>query len=565
MKKIISVLISLVLICGLTFSLTAYAYNKPVSTVSASSSSVVVGTNVTFTVKHSASDGKIGALDYVVYYDASLLEYVSSDGPAMVNGAGGAVAASWYDVKGASEVVVKLTFKTLAAGKPEVKVQTTTFADEAALEFPLPNDSATSVTILNSQPKSTNANLKSVAFSLGGTKGKATISPAFSSAVTSYTVTVPNDTTSASIEAIVADTGKATTKIEGSWAAVTGDWVRKVVVTAEDGVTKKVYSFKIVKGTASETPTPTPSTPETNEDLRVVVGNKEFTIVTDLSEIETPVGLKKDIVKYNDVEIPCLISKDKSYTFVYLSDGENVSLYSYDASHISFEKCEISEIGAGNYIIFDAGKYTDEVKDLSSKEVEIGNKKVKGYCFNQSGDYVLIWAIGADGEGKLYVYDAVEKTLQRYGKVHSSPQGETDTTPIVTPSPDDETQQEFPFDLQIVILVFAVLVIIILILLIAWIAALVRLKRAVPKKQEIPFVPFFEDENIFNEFNGDVVFVEESRETAAEENVEECDSQEEPQEPQEVQETEESEQETEESEQEEVQETEESSKNEEDK
>ena len=504
MKKIFSFVLTLVLICGFTFPLmTAYAYNAPI--VSVTSTSTVVGGNVTVTVKYSTAEAKIGALNYDVTYDASKLEYVSfveaSTGTTKATGAGGLLGALWYSSTGTNEVVTKLVFKSLGVGQSTVKVKTTSVSDKDTKEFPNPAEKSATVTVSASAPKSTNANLKSVTFSLGGSKGKATLAPAFSSAVTSYTVTVPNDTSSVSIEAIPAEAGKATAKLEGSWAApASGNWTRKVIVTAEDGVTKKTYTFKIVKSGAVTPPVDDkPQTPDVNEDLRVVVNKKEYSIVTNISNVKAPAGFKTDITKYNETEIPCFVSNDKSCTLVALSDGDKTDLFIYDAEHIAFDNCDIADV-AGQFVIFDAADFTDEVKDFPTKEVIIGNKTVTTYRFANSGEFVLVWAIGADGEGKLYIYDTVGKTLQRYAKIHNSLSGESDA-PILTPPVNDDPQENV-IDMQIILLAFGIAGAIILILLVAWIAALVRLKRACPpKNKEVAFVPFFDDDGTLTEFD----------------------------------------------------------------
>ena len=205
---------------------------------------------------------------------------------------------------------------------------------------------------------------------------------------------------------------------------------------------------------------------------------------------------------------------------VCLSDGEKTDLFIYDAEHIAFDNCDIAEV-SGQFVVFDAADFTDEVKDFPTKEVQIGNKMVTAYRFANSGEFVLVWAIGADGEGKLYIYDTVGKTLQRYAKIHNSITGETDT-PAVTPPTND--QPENSIDMEAILLAFGVAAVIILILLVAWIAALIRLKRVCPpKNQEVSFMPFFDDEGSLTEF--DTSFAEENSQ-AEQEQTEENQAQE---------------------------------------
>ena len=88
--------------------------------------------------------------------------------------------------------------------------------------------------------KSTNANLKSL-----GVTGQ-TITPTFDKDTTSYSVTVPSDTENATITAEVED-DRATLTGTGNVELGYGDNMLDVVVTAEDGTTKKTYTVNIIR------------------------------------------------------------------------------------------------------------------------------------------------------------------------------------------------------------------------------------------------------------------------------------------------------------------------------
>jgi hypothetical protein len=77
-----------------------------------------------------------------------------------------------------------------------------------------------------------------------------TLSPSFSGSVTSYTVTLPHGTTSATITATAAD-AKSTVSGTGSVTGLTDGTSKTVTVTAEDGKTTKTYTivFNIAKST----------------------------------------------------------------------------------------------------------------------------------------------------------------------------------------------------------------------------------------------------------------------------------------------------------------------------
>ncbi|QYR21492.1 cadherin-like beta sandwich domain-containing protein [Paenibacillus sp. sptzw28] len=100
---------------------------------------------------------------------------------------------------------------------------------------------------------STNANLSNLALSQG------TLSPAFSSGVTGYSATVANSITSVDVTPTAADPGATITvngKVVASGTPSTvplnvGDNIVKVIVTAEDGTTQKLYTVTVTRPPSS--------------------------------------------------------------------------------------------------------------------------------------------------------------------------------------------------------------------------------------------------------------------------------------------------------------------------
>ena len=87
---------------------------------------------------------------------------------------------------------------------------------------------------------STNADLS--ALSITG----ATLSPAFTSSGTNYTITVANSVTSVIITTTKSDTA-ATTQVTGSTGLIVGSNTATVRVTAEDGITVKIYTIIVTR------------------------------------------------------------------------------------------------------------------------------------------------------------------------------------------------------------------------------------------------------------------------------------------------------------------------------
>ena len=93
----------------------------------------------------------------------------------------------------------------------------------------------------------TNASLSSLSIS------GATLVPAFSRSVTSYTTTVPNSTDSVDVSATTSD-GNASFTINGGTnatvALAVGDNTISIVVTAEDGTTTRTYTIVVTRASA---------------------------------------------------------------------------------------------------------------------------------------------------------------------------------------------------------------------------------------------------------------------------------------------------------------------------
>ncbi|MBR1416802.1 MAG: cadherin-like beta sandwich domain-containing protein [Bacilli bacterium] len=98
--------------------------------------------------------------------------------------------------------------------------------------------------------KSSDATLSSL------TVSKGSLSPAFSSNVTTYTVNVDNDVDSIDVAATVNDS-KATVSGTGTKSLAVGDNSISVIVTAEDG-TQKTYSIKVTRAQKADPGEPEP-------------------------------------------------------------------------------------------------------------------------------------------------------------------------------------------------------------------------------------------------------------------------------------------------------------------
>jgi hypothetical protein len=108
------------------------------------------------------------------------------------------------------------------------------------------------VTIYDTAPappaKSTNANLATLSVT-----GQ-TLTPAFGKDVTAYTLDVANEVATITIVATVEDAGKATVAGAGEKTLTVGANAYDVVVTAENGTTKKTYKVTVTRAEAKKEP-----------------------------------------------------------------------------------------------------------------------------------------------------------------------------------------------------------------------------------------------------------------------------------------------------------------------
>ncbi|MDD4705696.1 MAG: cadherin-like beta sandwich domain-containing protein [Bacilli bacterium] len=227
------------------------AANNYTINIQSNKSSIIIGEEAILTVALQNINGVSGGLTACTstlnMSDNSKLGYVSVTG---LNGWTATYAANLV-LDTASPLlsntnVASLKFKGLVAGSVTI---TPTAADctNGVDEF---TGNSNSLTINVKNPPSTNANLTSLSLSNG------TLSPTFNSSTLNYTATI--NATSTVINA-GATTG-ATISGHGTKSLNYGDNSFKVTVTAEDGITKKVYNINIVR----------PDTRSTNNKLSAI-------------------------------------------------------------------------------------------------------------------------------------------------------------------------------------------------------------------------------------------------------------------------------------------------------
>lgn len=426
MKRLISILAALLLTAGLFAAL-------PVSAaaglaVTASSTAVTVGQNVTITLKYDGDGQPIGGVDGTLTYDTGVFSYVSFTGTdVQVNGGAGKMRFIYTPTtaQAPTSLTVTFTFKADAPGACSFVAATTEFFndnDYSALGAP-----GGSVTVTASNPTlSDNANLKSLVPSKG------TLTPKFSPDVTEYKISVNNSVTSLTLSA-VPEHSSAKTSISGKNALAVGKNTRVVTVTAPNGTTKK-YTVVITRAAApsttatsgTNTPTATnPTTPAPSEDaLDVRVDGKTLTILDTQASADLPDGFKWGDVTVNLVEVPAAINADTGMTLLYLTGADKTDdgFYIYDQEADLFTRYRPLDTAVNRYLIYDLPADQPAPAGTVKGKMVYTNHYVTAYVYEDAalGDYYVLWAAPVGGEAGWYTYDKKEGTLQRY---HATPDG----------------------------------------------------------------------------------------------------------------------------------------------
>lgn len=351
--------------------------------ISSNKSQVVVGNTVTFTVTVNApTKEKLGSYQYNLSYDSSLLSLTSGD-------------SSGAPVFTGSETKKTYTFKFKAkkAGTATVKFNISNGYtwNEEKISFSSKSKSVKIITQAQLEASySKNNNLSSL-----GVEGY-TLSPSFSSSITSYTVNLPANTESINITGKKADSSASIEGL-GRKTVVDGTNTIKITVTAENGATKTYTITAIV---------------EELNPIHVTINENEYTIIRKAKLLTNPNSdfIEKTTI-INDEEVPTLYNEKANITLVGLKNQEgNIELYIYDETSNTYIK----------YNQFTFPELTLYIKDkklenYSQKtELTIDEKTINVYTI-ENDSYYYFYAVNlTTGEESIYRYDNKEKTVQRY-------------------------------------------------------------------------------------------------------------------------------------------------------
>ena len=377
MKKILFIL-------GLSFLFFCpYVVDAATISVSSSTSTGTVGGNITVKVTISEPLG-LGAWEYSLDYDSNKLQLLS----------GRIHEAAAIEKEGQTSQSYTYTFRVKGTGSTTISVVNTSIVAWDEVTLSSPTDSTTINLVSRSEVEenystdNTLASLEVEGFSL---------SPEFNSDTTSYKVDADSDTTSVKVNAKAND-DNAKVSGDGEIEVHEGSNTINVVVEAESGATK---TYTIVVNVKEKDP------------INVEVNKENLSVVRKTDELQ---DLVKDYfvettVNINDEEVPAYKIESLNITLVALKDEKgNINFYIYDDGKYTLYQ----ELGNDNLTVhlLDDGKYPSNYKKYT---VKIDGEEYTIYKLNKDSKYYLVYGENVEtGKKGLYLYDSVDKTLQRY-------------------------------------------------------------------------------------------------------------------------------------------------------
>lgn len=293
-QRLLSFLLAFLLLCPF---LPAAVFAAPTAkaSISLSSSKVTVGEKITVTVSYQSSSA-IGSYDFLLNYDAGLLQYES--GADSESGNGKLPFVNYNENSDPKTVKRSVVFKAIATGTAKFSTQAKAIVDNDSFSLMAVTEASKSLTVDPKHTASTNNNLKTLTVSGG------TYSPAFDPSVTKYTMEVDYSVKKLTVSA-VAEHKKAIVSISETDLAL-GENTVKITVKAESGA-KKTYTLTVIRKQSAF------ANVTTNLD-----GNG-YVFAHDPDSIQAPAGFTATSATYLEKEVLAYQNADGFFTLVWLT------------------------------------------------------------------------------------------------------------------------------------------------------------------------------------------------------------------------------------------------------
>lgn len=248
-----------------------------------------------------------------------------------------------------------------------------------------------------------------------------TLTPAFDSAVTEYTLSLPQGTEKLTLTATPSDSN-ATVQGDGELTLQEGENTLSLVVTAENGDTK-TYT---VTAKVAQAPT-----------LFLDYNGQRLGVVKDVSQVTPPAGFAPaEPITYSGDTLPIWTDVSGKRTLVYLMDEKTSAQGFYLFSQATGVQSPYLPIlcGSVTYIYTDIPKEFSSVPGLTPATVKAFGQTLNGWTYNDASlkDFCVLYLMDDAGSYGYYTYDSREETLQRFsGAVFTDDAGQSLRVPML--------------------------------------------------------------------------------------------------------------------------------------
>lgn len=297
--------------------------------------------------------------------------------------------------------------------------------------------------------RSTNNMLSSITVSSG------TLSPAFDTNISEYTVQLASNTTSITVNAESSDS-KARINGIGEKQLEVGNNEIIISVVAENGA-ERIY--KII-AYVDETP-----------QVYLKYKDKEIGVVRNLKGITIPEGFNQAQHPINDYSID--IFNNGNFSILYgINDQNEKSFYIIDTTkNECISKIVPIKINNNSLYLVDLD---DEKEGFEKGVTTVNNVEIQGYKFKDGFDnYFLLSVMNNNGEMVEYIYEANERTLQLYSNFAPITYEKYKTLAQVT----DEQYKELTQKLKIEQIIICIVSILLILSIISSVVLFIKLKR----------------------------------------------------------------------------------------
>mgnify|MGYP000252855890 CR=1 FL=1 len=438
-----------IFIMGISLVPAYYAKADEQVSVSISSASGTVGSEVTVTVTISA-DKDIDGATINVSYDNSIIRPVDKANS-------GVVMFSALEMTSGSTVSISQNFEIIAAG-------TTTLAKISVNGERATISSASSGKVTAKAPASYSSDntLKSLQISPG------TLSPAFSPDRTTYNATVDADVTELVVSAAANDSA-AKISISGR-RMDPGSNTTTITVTAEDGSVKKyiIYTTRLEDGQEATTEAESKTEAVTedasqavNNDGTVTIDGRKYSVVKDYSEITIPDGYQEIDYDYNGQKINAVKGIKTGLILMYLEseDGKG-GFYIYDETAKTFSPYNTVAEPEITYVVLPITNSLEKPAGYALTRFTMNGKEVQ-VLMDADRQYCLFYGVSSLGEKGWFRYRVSDGSIQAYSVVKS------DTANADVKTDNGKTSGNSRFWLMIVLilgLIIAVFIVITIVL-----------------------------------------------------------------------------------------------------